>query len=239
MRGRRGGILGVSPAAGFGGELSGLWRASEIYAMRVLDAWPRRSLAADLSPGYIDATQSGSGEFYASIGSQYEGAMAVWQKSVDSGLTWTNVKTINAGSGLFSDTLSLSSLTVSNDEDKYRVLVFSGIRTSVSSIASVRFDAAQVIIDSQPQSQSVPSGSQAFFWSSASAIGVKYGGSYTPSYQWQFRTFSGGNWIAMSGQTSDSILVNATSMVSGYQYRVVATALGVSVESNAATLTVT
>ena len=89
-------------------------------------------------------------------------------------------------------------------------------------------------ITGQPQNKKVTAGETAEFSVTATA------GSETPTYQWQQSTDSGSNWTDISGATSASYTINSTTIsMSGYQYRcVVKSASGVSVISQAATLTV-
>ena len=89
-------------------------------------------------------------------------------------------------------------------------------------------------ITAQPTGQTVTEGTQAAFSVSATA------GSETPTYQWQQSTDNGGSWTDISGATEASYTTGTTTTsMSGYQYRcVVKSASGVSVISNAATLTV-
>ena len=89
-------------------------------------------------------------------------------------------------------------------------------------------------ISQQPTGQTVTEGQGATFTVEASA------GSETPTYQWQQSTDSGSNWTDISDATANSYTINSTTTsMSGNQYRcVVKSASGVSVISNAATLTV-
>lgn len=90
-------------------------------------------------------------------------------------------------------------------------------------------------ISQQPTGQTVTEGQGATFTVEASA------GSETPTYQWQQKTAaSGSDWTDINSATSDSYTTEATTTsMSGYQYRcVVKSASGVSVISQAATLTV-
>ena len=86
----------------------------------------------------------------------------------------------------------------------------------------------------QPSDNTVTEGQGATFTVEASA------GSETPTYQWQQSTDSGSNWTNIESATSAKYTTEATTIsMSGYQYRcVVKSASGVSVISNAATLTV-
>ena len=90
-------------------------------------------------------------------------------------------------------------------------------------------------ISVQPQNKEVTAGETATFTVEASA------GSETPTYQWQQKTAtSGSDWTDISGATSaDYTTETITTSMDGYQYRcVVKSASGVSVISQAATLTV-
>ena len=89
-------------------------------------------------------------------------------------------------------------------------------------------------ISQQPQSTTVTEGQDATFTVKASA------GGETPTYQWQQSTDNGQSWSDIDGATNDTYSIEATTTsMSGYQYRcVVTSASGVSVTSDAATLTV-
>ena len=90
-------------------------------------------------------------------------------------------------------------------------------------------------ISQQPTGQTVTEGQGATFTVEASA------GSETPTYHWQQKTAaSGSDWTDISQETSASYTISSTTTsMSGNQYRcVVKSASGVSVISQAATLTV-
>ena len=88
-------------------------------------------------------------------------------------------------------------------------------------------------ITTQPQNKTVTEGESATFTIEAS-------GSEPLSYQWQASTDSGSNWKSIAGATSTSYeIVTTNTDMSDHQYRCVVTASGVSVVSDAATLTVT
>ena len=87
-------------------------------------------------------------------------------------------------------------------------------------------------ISTQPTGQTVTEGNPATFAVTASDV---------QSYQWQQRTNSGSDWtnIPENATSSTYTISNTTTDMSGYQYRcVVTSASGVSVTSDAATLTV-
>jgi hypothetical protein len=87
-------------------------------------------------------------------------------------------------------------------------------------------------ITAQPASASVTSGTSVTF--SAAAAGTP-----TPTVQWQVSTDGGSTWSAVSGATTTSYTLSATSTAeSGYEYRAVFTNSAGSATTAAATLTV-
>lgn len=201
MRGRRGGMLGVSPIAGWGGGLSGLWRASEIYTLRRLDSWPRKYLSVDVFPAYDDATEDWSAEFLAQVSSSYPSTSLVWEKSVDDGQTWSQVQ------GQTTGILTLSgSQRLANDGDLYRVVASAGMRVARSSPMSVRFDTLTWQAFTQPTGANLNAGDGISVTFSALATGQQYGGSYWPNYQWQTRSSQSGNWTIVPGGTTATLI---------------------------------
>ena len=87
------------------------------------------------------------------------------------------------------------------------------------------------VITVHPQSVTVTEGQTASFSVTATGINCQY--------QWQRRAGSSGSWSDLSGATSASYGVTATTGLNGYQYRCLVSNPGGSVASNAATLTVT
>lgn len=100
---------------------------------------------------------SGAATFSVTASVTLSGTLAYqWQKSVDSGSTWTNV------SGATSSSLALTSQTSSNNGDQYRVVVSSTGATSVTSSAATltvagSFTATAVLLTSGT-SYTVPTG---------------------------------------------------------------------------------
>jgi hypothetical protein len=177
---------------------------------------------------------SGSATFSVTASATQSASLAYqWQKSTNSGSTWTAI------SGATSASLSLTGLTTGDNSSQYRVVVgASGGATSVtSSAATLTVTATPVVtISSQPSNQTAASGSATF---SVTASATQ---SASLSYQWQKSTNSGSTWTAISGATSASLALSSlTTGDNGSQYRVVVGASGgaTSVTSSAATLTVT
>ncbi len=129
--------------------------------------------------------------------------------------------TAGSYSGTFS-AFTLPSLTAGLKWDTSGLLLDGSIQ--------VGFDAA---ITGQPTNQSVGQGNTATF--TVTATGLP-----SPSYQWQVSINAGGTWTNVSGATSASYTTPAVvSLDSGKQYRCVVFNSLSSVNSNAATLTVT
>jgi hypothetical protein len=92
-----------------------------------------------------------------------------------------------------------------------------------------------ITIGTQPSNQTASSGAATF------SVSASVTQSAALSYQWQRSTNSGSTWANVSGATSSSLaLTGLVSGDNGYQYRVVVSATGgaTSVNSSAATLTV-
>lgn len=148
MRGRVGGRIGGSYRP-MGSAASGMWRMSEVYsAIRGVygpdeaydggPSWPAAvfqvSWYFEFGVGfidYVDVDENGDATFYARVSSPSGDTLFgyYWQRSTDSGVTWTKV-TGSDGSGdtggLFNETyvtLSLSGQAVGNNGDLYRLIV--------------------------------------------------------------------------------------------------------------------
>jgi hypothetical protein len=227
MRGRRGAILGATVSPSAFGAFSGLWRASEIHAARVGSSWPSNSLTVSVFPSFEDATASGTATFFASVSSSYASYSSVWQKSTDGGQTWSNV------SGTENDTtLSLTGLTVADDETQYRFLAEAGLsRQGIGGPVEIRFDTISISFWSQPSNAFSGIGQTASFFAGAQASGDKYGGFFSASYQWQ--ELINGDWVDVQGETFSSFSVpNNDASDEGRTFRVVVSAGGESLASD-------
>ncbi len=105
--------------------------------------------------------------------------------------------------------------------------------TAYSNAATVTVTAKNTAtITSHPANQTVASGASVTFSVTATGTGL--------TYQWQRRSSSSGTWGNISGATSRSHTMTASTSYNGYQYRCyVKDTYGNGVYSNAATLTVT
>jgi hypothetical protein len=155
-----------------------------------------------------------------------------WQVSTDGGASWTADTT---DSGAATDTLTLSSATPADNGNQYRAVFSNGVgEPATSEPATLTVDSAPGVTVA-PVSQSVIAGQSATF--TAAATGVP-----APSVTWQRSTDGGATWTADTtdaGAGTDSLLVaSATVADNGYKYRAVFTNVVGTVETAAATLTV-
>ncbi|NBX83649.1 hypothetical protein EBQ90_11300, partial [bacterium] len=151
-----------------------------------------------------------------------------WQRSTDSGTTFTNIN------GEVESTLSFFSFTTAANGYQYRVVVAAtGGATSVTSAAATLSVVPAITITAHPESQSVTGGSVTFSVTANISAGA------TLSYQWQRSTDSGATFSNLPGKTATTLSVNANN-ADGYQYRVVVSGSNgaPAVTSNAATLSV-
>ena len=149
-----------------------------------------------------------------------------WQVSTNSGGSWSDI------SGETTASLSLSSLTISDNTKLYRCVLNGGSVNSNSALLTV-YDPP--IIGTQPTNQSVCSNSVSGGFSVAAT-----GSNLT--YQWQVSTNSGGSWSNIALATASTLTLSTfTNSLDGNQYRVIVSGSAPcsSVTSNAATLSVT
>lgn len=170
-----------------------------------------------------------------------------WQRSTNSGGSWSNVST---GTGGTTSSYTTAATTVSggnaNNADQWRCVV---TETGGSNPGAVNSNAATLTvnaapsgptINTQPTSQTVTTPATATFTVAATTSGGAL------SYQWQRSTNSGGSWSSVTtgtGGTTNSYTTAATTVSggnanSGDQYRCAVSDSNGTTNSNAATLTV-
>ena len=150
-----------------------------------------------------------------------------WQRSVDGGLTFSNIAGATSASYSFT-------VAVGQDGYQFRAVFTNGSGTATTTAANlfVQAQATPPKITLNPASQSIPDGNSVTF--SAAATGVP-----TPTIQWQVSTNGGSTYTNISGATSTTYSFNVSAAQSGYVYRAIFTnGLG-STPTTAATLTVT
>jgi hypothetical protein len=150
-----------------------------------------------------------------------------WQVSTDGGSSWNPI------SGATSTTYSFTAQS-SDNNNEYEAVFTNAVSSATTDPATLTVTTPiGPQVTSDPQSQTVPSGSSASFSSSAT-------GSPTPTVQWQvLTTQQGATWTDISGATSDIYSFTASLTQNGYEYEAVFTNSQGSVTTTAATLTVT
>jgi hypothetical protein len=152
-----------------------------------------------------------------------------WQKSIDGGTTWTNIV------GATAATYTTAATVLADNGTKFRCVATNSAGTMNSNAATLTVAAATVppAFIMQPQNKRVTAGQTAAFSAAAS-------GNPSPSLQWQKSTDSGATWTNIVGGTAATYTTALTVLAdNGTQFRCVATNSAGTVNSNAATLTVT
>lgn len=147
-----------------------------------------------------------------------------WQVSIDGGITWSNITT-----GGNNSILNLSSLSASDNNNRYRCQVTDCGITTASNAATLTMVAA-ASITGQPGSITVCAGSDVSFTATASGT----------SYQWQVSNDNGTTWNDIPGANATILTLQAVSASqNNTTYRLVVGNCGTStINSNSATLTV-
>ena len=150
-----------------------------------------------------------------------------WQRSTNSGSTWSNLSNDTTHSGVTTLTLSVGATTTGMSGNQFRCVVANSANSATSNAATLTVSAAVVApaITTPPQNLTVSSGTSASFSVSASGTGPL-------AYQW----LKGGSPIAGAINSSYSI-ASAQSADAGSYSVTVSNSAG-SVTSSAATLTV-
>jgi hypothetical protein len=185
------------------------------------------SIPVVVSPPADATVPSGSSATFAASSTSDPAATVQWQSSTDSGASWANI------SGATAASYATGSVATAQSGTRYRA-VFTNAAASVPSLAATLTVTATVpVITTQPADATAPSGSSATFSAASSADPAA-------TVQWQSSTDSGASWANISGATAASYATGAvTTAQSGTRYRAVFTNAAGSVQSSAATLTVT
>jgi hypothetical protein len=150
-----------------------------------------------------------------------------WQVSINDGASWGDV------AGATSTTYSFTA-TPGQSGDEYRAIFTNALGSATTGPAALTVSSTAITptVTTQPQGQSVASGTSASFTAGAS-------GNPTPTVLWQVSTDGGASWANITGATATTYSFIATPSENGYAYRAVFTNSAGSATSNAATLTVT
>lgn len=192
-------------------------------------------------PAHATVTAPAAAAFSVSATASGGSLSYQWQRSTDGGANWLNV---SSGTGGATNSYTTPATSVSggnaNNGDRYRCNVTDSNGTTTSNAAILTVNAAPTgpTINTQPGNQSVVAPATATFSVSA----VTSGGPL--SYQWQRNPGGNTAFANIGGATSSSYTTPATavgggSANNGDTYRSVVADSNGSVNSNAATLTVT
>lgn len=156
-----------------------------------------------------------------------------WQRSTDSGATWTNVDDGSGFAGTTTATLTVSAVTAGMNGHRFRVVAtatgFTAVNSNGATLSVVQ--APQIL--QQPAAQAVIAGGSATFTVVAS-------GSGTITYKWYFTsTATGATPQLISGANTASLTINNVQTANAGDYVVVLNnGVGGDVTSNAAPLSV-
>jgi Immunoglobulin I-set domain len=131
-----------------------------------------------------------------------------WQVSTNSGSTWSNIAGATMGTYSFTTFPSQTGF-------EYRAIFTNSAGSATSNAATLSFSpTASPSITTQPTNQTVAAGQTASFSAAAN-------GSPAPSVLWQVSTDGGATWNNISGATSTTLTVPASSAQNGNKYRAV------------------
>jgi C1A family cysteine protease len=128
-----------------------------------------------------------------------------WKISTN-GSTWTNVTNSTTYSGATSATLTISNITSTLNNKKYRCVVSNSCSSTNSSSVTLTVGVAPMVT-SQPLNKSIVSGSNTSFTFSSTGT--------NKTYQWQMSTNGGTTWTNVSNNTIFSNVTGVTLSVSG------------------------
>jgi hypothetical protein len=148
-----------------------------------------------------------------------------WQLSTDGGATFNNIP------GATLSTLTLTGVTLSMNNYRYKVIVSGCAPSPVTSSAAILTVVNAAIITNQPTSAAVCENANTSFTVTGSGTGL--------TYQWQVSTDGGVNWNNVSnggvysGATSTTLTITgALTSMNGYRYRAVVTSPGCGTPTN-------
>jgi hypothetical protein len=161
----------------------------------------------------------------ATFTSAAAGATFQWQVSTAAVPTFTNIP------GATSASYTVTGATVAMSGNQYRVIATGQCGSTTSNVATLTVNAAPTVT-TNPTSQSVCSGSAVTFTAAGS-------GTPAPTFQWQISTAAVPAFTNIPGATSASYTIASTTIaMNGDQFRAVLTTPCGSVNTTAATLTV-
>lgn len=149
-----------------------------------------------------------------------------WQVSTDGGLTYTNIP------GETNSTLTISPLSSTMNNNRYRVIITSLSCDAVTSNSGVLSVSTPASVNAQPADVSACENAAATISATASGTNI--------SYQWQVSTDGGVTYTNITGENAASLtLNNVTTSMNNNKYRLIVTESNCgSINSDPATLTV-
>jgi hypothetical protein len=203
----------------------------EDYGVMVKDNCPTATISTQ--PANQSVCPSGNTTFTTTTtgGTSYQ-----WQVSTNGGSTWTNVTNTAPYSGATTQTLTLTGVTATYNNYKYKLVVTNSCGDVTTSVVTLTVTSA-VSISTQPTNTSACKSDTKTF---------KVVATNATTYQWQVSTNGGGAWANLTNtapysgvSTATLTITNAPLNISTYQYRcVVSNTCGSPLNSNAGTLTV-
>lgn len=175
---------------------------------------------------------SGQNATFSAAASGVPAPTLKWQRSTDSGATWTNVDDGSGFAGTTTGTLTVNAVTLAMSGHRFRVVATATGFAAVNSDAATLTVAQAPVISQQPAAQSALAGGSATFTVVAS-------GSGTITYKWYFTsTVAGSTPQLIPGATTSTLtLTNVQAANQGDYVVVLNNGVGGDVTSNAASLT--
>lgn len=179
----------------------------------VITAQPVNETACSGQDATFSVTVTGSGVTYQ------------WQVSTDGGTTWNNI------AGATGATYTITGVTGTDNNNRYRVIVNNACSGDITSGSAVLTVSVAASITTQPTDVTLCEGQNAVFSVTASGS--------ANTYQWEVSTDGGATWTSTGVTTSTLTLNSVTAALNNNQYRVIVFSCAAPVVSNSATLSIT
>ncbi len=138
-----------------------------------------------------------------------------WQRSIDGGVTFTDLANDATFSGVATATLSLTAVPASLHGNRFRAIASNGaLPDATSSVAVLSVNSAPVFV-THPRSQSVSTGGNLILTATASGFPA-------PTYQWMKGATALADGGRISGATSATLTISAVAAGDAGSYTVVA-----------------
>ena len=141
-----------------------------------------------------------------------------WQLSINNGVSWSPVSNDATYSGATTSDLAISSATSGLNNNLYKCVIVTDCGTFESDQARLLVGAGTILVNANPEGNSVCPGGNAFFSIEATGPSIYY--------QWQESINNGESWSNLSNSslysgvaTPDLIITGATAGMNNYRYR--------------------